>query len=176
MACIYDDLVKLDDSIDVSIFKCTQEDETTDLQDFLRNGDALENQNLFLSTTRVAMIDDRPIGYLSLAMSSIQKENLSKIERASLPPFRFYPAVLIGKLTVDDNYRHNHVGHSLMEDIFVAANSAREYVGCLCMVVDSKKEQNTLDFYNREGFRKIETCPNGNIRLITPLTRNPYCR
>jgi predicted N-acetyltransferase YhbS len=171
MNCKYNKLVLLSDSINVSVFNCHQEDGTTDLQDSLKNEDALENQHLFLSTTRVAMIDDRPIGYFSLAMSSIQKENLSKIERASLPSFRSYPAVLIGKLAVDDDHRHSHVGHALMEDIFIVANAASEYAGCRYVVVESKPESNTIKYYEREGFEESGTRPNGNILFFTQLTK-----
>jgi hypothetical protein len=48
------------------------------------------------------------IGYVTLAMSSISAVRLEKgIENVRL---KFYPCLFIGRLAVDNNWRHKEVG------------------------------------------------------------------
>jgi len=66
--------------------------------------------------------------------------------------FRSYPAVLIGRLGVNKEFRHNNIGSELMDFIkswFIDPNNK---TGCRFVVVDSYNEEKPLNYYKKNQF------------------------
>jgi GNAT superfamily N-acetyltransferase len=66
--------------------------------------------------------------------------------------FRSYPAVLIGRLGVNNSFKGMGVGHELMDFIKTWFLEPENKTGCRFLVVDSYSEVNPLNYYGRNGF------------------------
>ncbi len=66
--------------------------------------------------------------------------------------FRSYPAVLIGRLGVNNSFKGMGVVHELMDFIKTWFLEPENKTGCRFLVVDSYNEVNPLNYYGRNGF------------------------
>ncbi len=63
-----------------------------------------------------------------------------------------YPAVLIGRLGVNVNYKRKHIGSELMSNIKEWFVEPANKTGCRYLVVDAYNEPAPLDYYLHNGF------------------------
>ena len=63
-----------------------------------------------------------------------------------------YPAVLIGRLGVNQNYLHRHVGTELMSTIKDWFIDKDNKTGCRYLVVDAYNKPEACEYYQRNGF------------------------
>ena len=63
-----------------------------------------------------------------------------------------YPAVLIGRLSVNSKYRHQHIGSQLMDYIKAWFTDEQNKTGCRYLVVDAYNKPQPLEYYQRNGF------------------------
>jgi len=66
---------------------------------------------------------------------------------------RNYPAVLIGRLGVNENYRRKGVGSQLMDFIKAWFSSEENKTGCRFLLVDAYNEKDVLDYYTKNEFQ-----------------------
>lgn len=98
----------------------------------------------------VALDDARKIaGYYTLAATSVALDGLPAKIAKRLPRYQAVPAVLIGRLAVDETYRRRGVGSSLIVDAVMRTN--RSGVGVFALVVDAK-DDDACAFYEANGF------------------------
>lgn len=64
-----------------------------------------------------------------------------------------YPAVLIGRLGVDEKYKGKHVGTELMNYIKSWFTDQNNKTGCRYLVVDAYNEDIPLKYYQSNGFQ-----------------------
>jgi GNAT superfamily N-acetyltransferase len=105
------------------------------------------------AVTYLAAYDDQLVGFISLSMSSLQIQYVSKWH---LPrrPYPQVPALMIGRLATDYEYQHQGVGKVLCEFAIARAVEYRDALGCQFVILNAKP--NSIQFYQKLGF---EICP-----------------
>lgn len=91
-----------------------------------------------------------PIGYYSLSMAEIQRDNLSDEMKKGLPRYPL-PVVRIAKLAVDKNYQGQRLGELLLVDIFQRSLKIAQDIGVIGFLVDAIN-QKAKQFYLKYGF------------------------
>ena len=79
--------------------------------------------------------------------------------------YEHYPAVKIARLAVDRRYRKHGLGTKLVEFSVGRALEISGIAGCRYVVVDARRQ--SVNFYERQGFRLIDT--NANRELNEPV-------
>jgi GNAT superfamily N-acetyltransferase len=143
--------------------KCTPFDcDHPDLNDFFSN-DCINYSFQLLGKTYCFTLSDNPhtiVCAFTISNDSIKANQLpiskkNKINRAIPNPKRLgsYPAVLIGRLGVNKEYKGKGIGGKLMNFIkswFIDENNK---TGCRYLVVDSYNETTPLNYYLANGFQ-----------------------
>ena len=157
----------IDGSIDLTSFHCTQKDGKEPLTRFLSEH-ALDNQRKRLSVTWIAMDGDRIAGYFSLSTASISIAHISKRDKREFPNYDYFPAILIGKFAVDDEYRRKGVGKWMMKNILTIVLYTGKHIGCCYLMVESKEE--SVGYYeNVLQFKAVSKLENGHQLMTRKL-------
>ncbi|MDR0892812.1 MAG: GNAT family N-acetyltransferase [Mediterranea sp.] len=160
---LYDDCVMLpyDDYIrsNCQPFTCGNKD----LDDFFLNDSALYAEEL-LGKTYCWITQQAPyqiVAIFTLANDSIKTRALNsnaknRLQRHIVNPKRgrSYPAVLIGRLGVNDSFQGNsyHIGGQLMTFIKDWFRHEDNKTGCRFLVVDAYNNPRVLHYYEANGF------------------------
>ena len=100
--------------------------------------------------TYVACDGARVAGFYSLAASSVERRRVSsRVGRGMPDPI---PAILLGQLAVDTQYRDRRLGSDLLIDAVRRALAAAGTVGARAVVVQAIDER-ARAFYAKFGFR-----------------------
>lgn len=153
---------------DRSAFSCLD----ADYDDFLRR---YAGQNQFthrVSTTLVAVEDERVIGYATFALAETFRDELAEVDATKLPRYPL-PALRLGRLAVDERYQGFGVGSRLMREVLAVALRLREEYGCVAVLVDALPEKR--GFYESLGFEEASAVigrgrVTGSILMTLPLT------
>jgi len=105
------------------------------------------------------------IGYYTLAASTLRLASLPPDIARRLPRYTGLPALLIGRLAVDQQQQKMGHGARLLVDACLRGLQISERIGAIAMVVDAKDER-ARGFYERFGFRPLE---DQNARLFMPM-------
>jgi hypothetical protein len=141
-------------------FRC----EKKEYCDFIkRPEEALEYYKDNLGVTYVfwSMSDNRPIGFVTLAMGSLRKRDLPA-ERKEKKPFHHIPGLLLGHIARDVRYKGQRAGRIMMDWVLSKASSLADEVGCRFVILDSEKDM--VQVYQKYDFGLIppekdaETC------------------
>lgn len=120
-----------------------------ELNEFLQKY-ALQNQNKHVSRTYVAIVDNKIIGYYSLAYTNVTPSetpiNISK----GLGHYPI-PVLLLARLAVEQAYHGKGLGAGLLRDALLKAPKAAEIAGIRAMLVHAK-DDGAKRFYERFGF------------------------
>jgi hypothetical protein len=90
----------------------------------------------------------------SIKTNFIPKSKKNKLER-KIPQkkkMRSYPAVLIGRLGVDINFRDKKIGDDCMDFIKSWFINSKNKTGCRYIVVDAYNKEKPIKYYKRNGF------------------------
>ena len=77
-----------------------------------------------------------------------------------------YPAVLIGRLAVSEEFHSKHIGSDVLEYIkywFIDPNNKTD---CCFIIVDAYNNDNTIAFYMRNGFKPV-FCTDEQEKILT---------
>ena len=108
--------------------------------------------------------DDRvPIGYYTLAATSIALAELPAALTKRLPRYPVVPATLMGRLAVDA--RHQRQGHGELMLLDAFSRVLRNEIASYAFIVDAKDDKAAL-FYQRYRFRFLVE---GGRRLFIPM-------
>ena len=123
------------------------------------------NQDQKRNLTRIYVLaeETRIIGYYSICAHSVSTDELPKNIRLAHYPDA--PFLLLGRLAVDNQFKHQRNGGKLLFHAFKTTSELAEQIDILGMVVDAKDE-NATNFYQRFGFEKLSASSN---RLVLPL-------
>ena len=112
----------------------------------------------------VALTSERRIaGYYTLAAASMLLNNPPSGIGKKLPRYPLVPAVRIGRLAVDQNFKGLGLGGALLADTMNRA--AHSEIAAYAMVVDAK-DKKAAAFYQHHGFIPL---PNLPFTLFLPL-------
>ena len=138
----------------------------TDLDDFFHN-DADRYAAELMGKTYCWITEQKPhriVALFTLANDSIKTLHLDKTTRNRLNrPIdnpkrgRSYPATLIGRIGVNQEFQGMNVGSQLMQFIKDWFRHEDNKTGCGFLVVDAYNNPRTLHFYERNDFRFLHT-------------------
>jgi len=145
---------KLDGSTDLSEFDCSENDDLG-LHEFLRK-EALGYQNEGMGVTYLFYTDGKIAGYSTVAMGSVSV-NSAKSAKATVNVRNYdkvrYPAVLLGRVAVDNKFRRKAVGSFICDWCVGLAQQLAMEIGCRFIVLVTKGESR-VRFYQSCGFQE----------------------
>jgi ribosomal protein S18 acetylase RimI-like enzyme len=107
--------------------------------------------------------DRVPIGYYTLAATSIALAELPEALAKRLPRYPVVPATLMGRLAIDARHQGRRHGELMLLDAF--SRALRNEIASYAFVVDAK-DDNAVRFYQRYRFRFLVE---GGRRLFIPM-------
>ncbi len=144
---------KLEPTDDLSAFHCDREDDSG-CNDFIhKENEAKQYQRERQGITYLFFYEDQLVGYVTLAMSSISAERLE--EGTEDVRLRFYPCLFIGRIAVDNGWRHKDIGTYMANWCTGLALELSEQIGCRYIVLEAKESK--VKFYGTIGFQKGTT-------------------
>ena len=142
---------------DISSFTSYEQD----LVAFLKE-DALKHQEQNLSVTFLWFYQQRLVSYLTLLTDKIQVQGKLQTQFKNRG-INYYslPALKIGRLCVDDNFRKKGMGRHMVEFAVKIANKInKEMAGCRFLTVDAKRNKDTtrdsFGFYQKVHFEPLK--------------------
>ncbi len=136
----------------------------SDLNDFFQK-DSVSYLTQLLGKTYVFTLNSDPsiiVCAFTVANDSIKTVNLPnkgknrlnrKIPHAK--QMRSYPAVLIGRLGVNKDYKNRKIGSELMDFIKAWFVDRNNKTGCRFILVDSYNEEGPLNYYKKNQFSEL---------------------
>jgi predicted GNAT family N-acyltransferase len=146
---------KLNSHTDLSKFDCSKDDELG-LNGFIHK-EALKYQQNGEGVTHLFYRNNKIVGFVTLAMGSIRKDKIA----VSLVDYDKVnvPAMLLGRLAVDNSERDKGVGTYLLEYcVGFAVKLAKNTVGCRFVTLVTTKGSRA-SFYAKHGFKKVDGVP-----------------
>ena len=150
---------------DLTNFDCGDDD----LNDFLKN-DAWDNQNKWLSATRILHNNEQVIGYFTLIADTINRERLDDHDRVAGYTYLKYSCIKLARLAVDKQYQNRGIGKELMVYVFAIARKIVNYEGGKFLTVDAKNS--AVSFYRKFGFVPVKS--NTNAETISMYADFPH--
>lgn len=145
-------------------FSCGQGQVEQDLNDFFANDSFFYKEEL-LGKTYCWVTKELPrriVGLFTISNDSIKTTYLERSTNNRLNRHisnakrgRSYPAVLIGRLGVDEHFQGmgRYVGTQILDILKDWFTDENNKTGCRFMVVDAHNHPRTLHFYEKNGFK-----------------------
>ena len=124
-----------------------------DLDRFFRKYAAQNQFKHYVGTTYVAIDAGAIVGFVTVAASAIEVDDLAPSLRRGLPRYPL-PVLRVARLAADVTAQRRGVGRALLRFTFALALSLRDDFGCVGVVVDAKPEARA--FYEKLGFAPLE--------------------
>lgn len=153
---------------DRGAFSCGQ----PDLDRFFHHYAGQNQFRLHLAVTYVATAQERPLGFATVSVGSLERRSLPSARlRKRLPSYPL-PVLRLARLGVDQRVQGLGVGSALLRHVLRLALEQRDSLGCIGVVADAKPE--ALAFYTRDGFEPLEgvregALHGGPVPLFLPL-------
>lgn len=136
---------------DFSDFNCDVEDDLG-CNDFIhKENEAKQYQKGLHGITYIFRYEGMVVGYVTLAMSSILAQRLDKKDRG-IVHLNFYPCLLIGRLAVANEIRHQGIGKYLANWSTGIALEMSERIGCRYVALETTESKTS--FYSRCSFER----------------------
>jgi len=104
-----------------------------------------------------------PVGYVTLAMASLQRKELPT-ERKEEKPYRHVPSLLLGQMARDKRHKGKGLGKIMVDFVIDKANKLGKEVGCRFVIVDSERDQ--VARYEKFGFEALPADTNAKTVLM----------
>lgn len=153
---------------DISVLDCTEQNGTDPLgvQDFLKTKAVIYSRNNLTSLWRVKY-DTKIVAFFTLSMSSIGLDQVPRTRLVKEMSAR-YPALLIGQMGVDKNYRGRKIGDAICKHCIGLARKVNERVACACITLQTT--ENKASFYQKYYFETTKKLNNGQIAMYLSTT------
>lgn len=115
---------------------------------------ALKNEQNGASRTFVVCNDTRVIGYYSLAVGAVMREETSGKVRRNMP--EPIPVMVLGRLAVDQQWQGKHIGVGMLNDAVLRTLTVAEQAGIRALLVHTLSEE-AKRFYVQCGFHESPT-------------------
>lgn len=143
-------------------FSCGEED----LDDFFANNAIAYEREMMGKTYCWVLREDITtiVGMVTLANAGIHTTHMQNHPRRKLNDHiayskqgRTYPAVLIGRLGVSEDFQGSRyrIGAQIMDFIKDWFKSYDNKTGCRFLLVDAVNNKHAIDYYERNGFRPL---------------------
>ena len=137
-------------------FKCGD----NDLDDFFTKDAFLQSEELLCKNYYFSLVDDpaQLVAVFTLSNDSIKKipgSRKRKIEK-NIPRekiYSSYPAVMIGRLGISQNFQSKHLGSDVLSFIKAWFVDPLNKTGCRFLLVDSYNKERNLKFYQNNEFK-----------------------
>jgi GNAT superfamily N-acetyltransferase len=126
------------------------------LDEYLRRF-ARQHGETKISRTYVACQGRHIVGYYTLAMAAIRKEQLPEAYQSRFPNFPL-PVARLARLAVDTRQQRQGYGELLLADALHRCYLLSEQIGMIGVVVDAKDER-ALAYYRRYEFVVLPDTP-----------------
>lgn len=126
------------------------------LKKHARGANASESARVLVVTT-----DDDPatvVAYYAVAAAQVEPTDAVERARTGQPSRRPIPAVLLGRLGVDERHQGAGLGRSLLQDVLLRCVEAADAVGVRVLLVHAKHER-AKGWYEQYGFVESPTDP-----------------
>lgn len=124
---------------------------------------ALKNEQSGGSRTYVVCDNNRVVGYYALAAGSVARSEVTNRIKKNMPdPI---PALVLGRLAVDNNWQGRNIGRGLLKDALARSLNVSEQVGARVLIVHVVNDKAEA-FYRKYGFTKKSFLSN---TLMLPL-------
>ena len=153
-------LSTLKDNNEMDLFHCGD----GDLDDFFHN-DSIAYINQLLGRTylyRLNTVPSNVVAAFTVSNASIRVDDLPNSRKKKLEhdiphrkSCRNYPAVLIGRLGVDENFQSKHLGSEILTFLKYWLVEPNNKTGCRFLLVDAYNSERTIEFYQRNGFKLL---------------------
>ena len=168
---------------DRSGFSCGQDD----LDRFFEHYAGQNQFKLHLAVTYVAVVDERIVGFATVAASSIERARVPSARlRKRLPTYPL-PVLRLARLGVDTRAQRHGVGSALLRHVLSLAVEQRDRFGCVAVVTDAKPQ--SVSFYRIPRLRPARSrargpptrrapahaLARGHNRIRHPMNRCPVC-
>lgn len=132
-------------------FKCGK-----DLLDNYLHKQAGQDIKRRLCTVSVMVDGERIIGYYTLSSTSIARELVPEQVQKKMPPSYYnLPAILLGRLALDENYKGQRFGEYLLMDALKKCyDVALTHIGAMAVIVDPLDAE---AFYTKYDFTKLDS-------------------
>lgn len=151
-------ICKLEKTSNKKDFDCGIEELNEYIKKYARQS---QDRGLATTFTIISQIDKKVIGYYSLNLSKIKKEDLSLENQKGLPNCEI-GVVLLGKLARTLSEKGNGLGEKLIIDAMHRVYKISEEVGTYGFIVDAINEKAKI-FYTKYGFIEF---PHQPMRLM----------
>ncbi len=159
MICAPFRLASLDGVHDRSLFSCG----SAPLDRYLRE-QVTQDIRRRVAACFVALTDTQRIaGYYTLASANVPLADLPADTAKRLPRYRAVPAVRMGRLAVDQEFKGQGLGAALLADALERA--ARSEIAAFALLVDAKSDE-AAAFYRHHDFIGLLDSP---LTLFLPL-------
>ncbi|HQS04912.1 MAG: GNAT family N-acetyltransferase [Sphingobacteriales bacterium 17-39-43] len=111
--------------------------------------------------------EGKVLAYYTLSSNSIPREGLPEelLKKLRLPPsYQNLPAIMLGRLAVDQEHKGKGYGKFLLQDAFEKCLLASDSIGSLAIIVDPI-DDSAVAFYKKYGFINLE----GSSRMFIPM-------
>jgi len=135
----------------------------SDLDDYLRRF-ARQHAESKISRTYVATRDGRILGYYSLAMSAVRKDQLPERHQRRFPNYPV-PVARLARLGVDQRQQGKGLGKLLLMDALYRCHRLSAEIGSVGVVVDARHAR-AQSFYRQFNF---EVFPETPLTLWLPV-------
>jgi predicted GNAT family N-acyltransferase len=140
----------LNENHNLSEFDCSKDDEMG-LNEFI-HAEALQFQKENMGLTYLFFYDNIIVGFATLAMSQIEIKE-TKIKLPFKTKIQDFPALMIGRLATDNNYRGRHVGENICLWCLSKVKQLSAQVGCKLIIILTNDKKKT--FYLNCGFDMV---------------------
>jgi ribosomal protein S18 acetylase RimI-like enzyme len=150
-------------SLDAAHDRATFDSDSEPLNRYLRE-QASQDIRRRVAACFVALADENRIaGYYTLSSASLLLVDLPTNISKKLPRYPTVPAVRMGRLAVDHDFKGQGLGSALLADALDRA--ARSEIAAYALIVDAKNEA-AANFYRHHGFIAL---PHSPRLLFLPL-------
>jgi len=153
---------KLDEKTDLAGFDCTESDDLG-LNEFIHK-EALDYQREHMGVTYLFYNEDKIAGYITVAMGSISVK-MTKLRIDVFGDKIRYPAVLLGRLSVQNGLRRRAVGKCMVYWCIGLAKRLSEEIG-IRFVVLVTKDESRIKFYKECGFEESAIHQDRDMKMM----------
>lgn len=130
-------------------FSCGQ----ADLDRFFQHYAGQNQFKLHLSITYVAVVNERVVGFATVAAGSLERASVPVARLRKRLPAYPVPVLRLARLGVDLRAQGHGIGKALLRHVLSLAVDQRDTVGCVGVVTDAKPD--AVAFYETLGFDRL---------------------
>lgn len=109
--------------------------------------------------------EKRIIGYYTLSSYAIELSDLPDDISKKLPKYPLLPAILLGRLAIDNHFQGKKIGGHLLIDALLRSERLSREIGAIAVIVDAK-DTRARSFYEKYNFKQFPEHPS---KLYLPI-------